>query len=69
MHVQFEEVPGYLPRVYLIGLITLLLTVRAHAGAVKAFRALNISGEISFKNSGQVYVLFSSDHLLSTIGH
>jgi len=28
--------------------------LKAHAGAVKAFRAMNISGEIAFKNDGQV---------------
>lgn len=38
--------------------MTTALTVKAHAGAVKAFRSMNISGEIAYKNDGYVYVLY-----------
>ena len=46
-------------------LVNKLLTVKAHAGAVKAFRAMNISGEIAYKNDGAVYVYDLSIHLFS----
>lgn len=38
--------------------MTIAKTVKAHAGAVKAFRSMNISGEIAYKNDGYVYVLY-----------